>query len=97
MFKFRSPLIRENPNINRNNNPYTHEMTSVNPSLEKQSTMRAIDSFVYMVPRNMIGRGKTKTKKFGRGNWDDLDLVHGNVHGGHIGTRQHHGEKYTQK
>ena len=30
------------------------------------SSVRAIDSFVYMVSCNMIGRGKIKTKKFGR-------------------------------
>ena len=29
-------------------------------------SVRTIDSFFYMVSCNMIGRGKTKTKKFGR-------------------------------
>ena len=29
-------------------------------------------------------------------NWVDLDLVHGNVNGGHISTRQHHNKKDTQ-
>ena len=31
-----------------------------------RSSVRAIDISVYMVSCNMIGRGKTKTKKFGR-------------------------------
>ena len=43
------------------------------------------DNFVYKVFCKMIGRGKP----------GDLDLVHGNVHGGHIATRQLQRKKYT--
>ena len=50
-----------------------------------------------MVSCNMIGRGKTKTKKFGR---EELGrpkpCARGNVNGGHIATRQHHNKKDTQ-
>ena len=34
--------------------------------IRKMLSVRAIDSFFYMVSCNMMGRGKTKTKKFGR-------------------------------
>ena len=53
------------------------------------------DNFVYKVFCKMIGRGKPKTKTFGREELGDLDLVHGNVHGGHIATRQLQRKKYT--
>ena len=34
--------------------------------ISDQTSVRAIDNPVYMVSCNMIGRGKTKTKKFSR-------------------------------
>ena len=66
----------------------------INSSNSSIWSVRAIDSFVYMFSCNMIGRAKTKTRKFG---WKELGRPIRKLHCGHIATRQHHHKKQTEK
>ena len=54
----------------------TCEVNDIYPQFIEIYAVRAIDSFVYMVSCNMIGRAKTKTRKFGRKELGRLYLVH---------------------
>ena len=62
------------------------ELLSCHMNLNTLSPVRAIDSFVYMVSCNMIGRAQTKTRKFGRKELGRPIPCARNIHGGHIAT-----------
>lgn len=70
-----------------------HVKNCISGEIKLSLSARSISTFVYMVSCNMIGQGKSKTKKFAERNWGGIN----HAYGSYIATRRHHRTKYTQK